>query len=387
MPALPMKTKVTKWLLAAVLIVLIVPLAQRYLAFIHSDPANGAYVNAPDVDFSFEKWWDGTYQDGKSKYVNDNIGFRGDIIRVNNQVDYSLFDKLHYYSGEVGTGRCLWGLEFITSYLGTNCVGYDSARGKLWRLKKVQDTLAALGKTFVLIYAPNKAYFYPEYFPERFKTEKKKVNDLENFSRAADSLGINQLDFNALLLGLKPKTKELLYTRAGYHWSMYGATLAGDSLIRYIEKKRGIRMPHIAVAKINHEHVARETDDDLAKRLNLIFPFTTETYSYPEITYPDEEGKQRPKAIYIGDSFLYQWDCLGILNHINAEWQIWFYFTTLFDRNFTFNGEYKLPVKETDWMKTLLNTDYVVMMYYPNNLPGLGNGFIEKAYDHFYPAK
>jgi hypothetical protein len=44
------------------------------------------------------------------------------------------------------------------------------------RLKYVQDTLASLDKNLILVFAAGKGSFYPEYFPEKYKTEKGVTN-------------------------------------------------------------------------------------------------------------------------------------------------------------------------------------------------------------------
>ncbi len=382
-----MNSKTKKGLLIFFLAVLAMPFAEQCLNFIHSAPVYGAYNAAPDPEFSFENWWAGTYQDGKNKYINDNAGFRSDLLRINNQLDYSLFNKLHFEYGVMGTHGCVWDQLYINAYTGKDYIGHDKILGKMLKLKKIQDTLAALGKTLVFIQPASKAFFYPEYLPLAEQQYKRGPTNLETFVEVADSLDLNQIDFNAWLVSMKGKTKELLYGKQGIHWSIYGSALAEDSLVKYIERKRHISMPHITWDKIDHDKFARETDDDIGRQLNLVVPIEGDVYSYPLWRYPDEDKKTKPKAIYIGDSFLFQWTCLDMYDHVNSDWQVWFYFTTLCNKNFKYGHPFAPKVQEMDWFSELNKADYIVLMNTAKNLPTLGDGFIEQAYDRYFGGK
>ena len=379
-----MHTKLKKGLLAFFLVVLLMPFTEQWLNFIHGAPVFGVFAYAPDVEFSFENWWNGTYQDGKTKYLNDFTGFRPDMLRLNNQVDYTLFNKLHFQYGIMGRAGTVWDQLYIDAYLGRDYIGHDTILSKLTKLKKVQDTLAAMGKTFVLVHPPSKAFFMPENLPENQAKLPRGATNFDVINKVADSLGINQINFGAWLTDQKRVSKEVLYSKQGIHWTLYGATLAVDSFVRYIEIKRNISMPHITIAKIDHDKFPRETDADIGQQLNLAIPVEGEIYSYPDLVYPDENRKSKPKAIYIGDSFTFQWNILGVLNHINADWQIWYYFNTVCNNNYYYGHQYAPRVKEINWIAELEKADYIVLMNTTKNLPTFGDRFIEMAYEHYY---
>ena len=118
----------------------------------------------------------------------------------------------------MGTHHCLYQEPYINAYYGEDFAGYKTIRERSIKLKAIQDTFAKLGKSLVLVYAPNKAAYYPEYFPEHRVHDKKGVTNLEEYRRMADSLGINQIDMNAWFISMKKTTHELLFSKQGIHW-------------------------------------------------------------------------------------------------------------------------------------------------------------------------
>jgi hypothetical protein len=89
-------------------------------------------------------------------------------------------------------------------------------------------------------------------------------------------------------------------------------------------------------------------------------------------------------VIYVGDSFLPIWINAGIMDETNTDWQVWQWFSQYWDKD---SREGKKAVLETPWINALEHTDCLVIMYTSFNLPVLGNGFIEQAYDHYFPRK
>jgi hypothetical protein len=380
-----MEDRIKKGLLFFIFIILIAPLSEQCLNYIDSAPVNGAYIISPDTDFSVDSWWNGRFQAGKTKYLNDQTGFRPDLIRLNNQVDFSLFEKLHYFYGKLGKEGCLWDRVYIDAYYGFDFIGQEKILETSMKLKKIQDTLQKLGKSLVLVQAPCKGWYYPTLIPDLYKDRSRGITNLESYTRIADSLGICQFDFNALFLRLKEQSQDLIYAKQGIHWTMFGAALAADSLINFLERNRKQPMPHIYWTKVDRVVNARFTDNDLSKPLNLIFPMTSEKLSYPEIHFRNEDSCKKQKAIYIGDSFLCQWYYMGLFDHINSDWQIWFRFKTVCSPKYPYGDPNALQVKDMDWMNEVKNSDYIVILYTASGLSNLGNGFIEKSYDYFYP--
>jgi hypothetical protein len=368
-----------------ILAMMLLPLVQTQFHFIESGGLFGDFSNAENINFSWKGWWDGSYQKGKTDYINDQFGFRPDFLRINNQIDYWLFRKLHSNSVVMGKNNCLYQTDYIKAYCGKDYIGADSIRKQLARLKALQDTLERLGKTIIVVHTPCKASFYPDNFPEEMECKENGISNFQTFKHIGDSLHINQIDFNSWYAAQRYKSKALLYSKQGIHWTVYGSLLVADSLTSYIEHKRNITLPHITWSKIEHTHKAKFTDADIAQALNLIFPVTTETFSYPDVHYTNQPTNL--KTIYSGDSFVWTLISDGWMEHTNKDWQFWYYFHEIKNQK-AMAGEaptYNIP--DYDWKSAMTNTDCIILLYTAHNLCQFGNGFIEQAYNYYYPNK
>ena len=320
-----MAWKVKRWLLIFVFTILLVPFLQHCLPFISSGQLYGYYTNASDIEFSWAKWIDGSYERGKTDFCNDHVGFRPDLIRVIDQLDFSFFDKCHY--SELGGDHYLFQSPYIDAYYGEDFAGYQTILERSVKLKALQDTLARLGKSVVVVYAASKASFFPEYFPENRRHDKKGVTNFQTCRHIADSLGINQLDLDTWFISMKNKSKETLFSKQGIHWTEYAAALAADRFVRYIEKLRGVSIPHPVWSQVLHTQKAQYDDDDIAKQLNIIFPLTKETFSYPIVPDMPDTVAKKLKAIYIGDSYGTKMVETKIITQASALCTYYFYFS------------------------------------------------------------
>jgi len=378
-----MKTKIEKGLLLFFLVILFLPFLEQHIPFIESGVLKGGFKDADDAQFSINKWIDGSYQSQKGLYLNDKTGFRADMVRLNNQMDFSFFDKCHAGWGVAGKNQMLFQFPYIDAYYGNDFVGYDTIREKTRKLKAIQDTLRHSGKSLILVYAPSKATFYPEYFPDDRVQAKRGMTNSQAYRRIADSFGINQVDMDTWFASMKNKSKEMLFSKQGIHWTNYGTILAADSLMRYIEQLTNIHVRHPDWSYMEHSDKARFADDDIAKEFNLIFPIARETFAYPVIRNVADSGEKKPNVIYIGDSFGLKLAQCGMLNKMNSQCEMWYYFYDVIHLNdtiYSYTNKY-------DWQGAINKSDCVVLIYTSMNLKELGSGFIEAAYEHYYPGK
>jgi len=382
-----MEEKTKKKLLVFIFMILFLPMVQQNLKIIKSGPLYGRYSHAPDVQFSFEHWFDDTYQKGKSQFYNDFLGFRPDLLRLNNQLDFSLFDKIHGKWALLGQENCLYQYHYIDEYYGVDFIGDSLILQKSLKLKAIQDTLEHLGKTMVLVYAPSKADFFPEDFPKDHMNLPEKKTNFNAFLHTGDSLGIKQLDLNSWFISLKKTSKELLFSKQGIHYTIYGSILAADSLVNYLEQRRNIKMVHPGWTTATHTKIARDPDDDIAREQNLIFRISDETFCYPDLQYPDSDTLKKPKAIFVGDSFGLNLVKEGLIQNIFADWEYWYYFNRVYKINYTDEDHPFSGMDNYDWKSALNNTDCIVLIYTTYTLSQIGHGFIEQVYDYYYPKK
>ncbi len=372
-----------KALLVFVFIVLSLPYLQHRFKVIDSGSLRGFYTTSDDVDLTWKGWFDESYQTGKNNFYNDHIGFREDLVRLSAQINFSFFRKLEYASSKVDKNGSLIASLIVNSYYGKDFLGYDSILRKVIMLKALQDTFGKLGKSLILVHTPCKAFYNAEEMAELMGDIPRKPNNFETVLHYGDSLGVNQVNLNAWFVSMKYQSKELIFSKQGVHWTVYGSILGGDSIVKFIERLRKVRMLHPTWTKIERTSEARDTDNDLAIVLNLIFPVTEEIFSYPEVHYPVDATAVKPNIIYIGDSFVMNLLRNGMMDNVHDHWEFWYYFGELHNRENP--GEYGPPLSKYDWHGAIDKADCIVLAYTAHNIRMLGNGFIEQAYRYYYP--
>ena len=375
-------------MLFVMLLIIALPLLQHSFSFIKSGELEGVMTPHPDVRFEPQKWWDGSYQAEKAAYVNDSVGFRPDLVRLTNQIDFWIFKKLPTVAF-AGNNGYLFKRECIDEYWGRDHTDDGPIRSTLLKLKLIQDTLEKMGKTFVFTYAPSKAYFMPENIPFTLRRSGgRKMSNYHSFIRLGDSLKIKQLDFNALFTAMKDTSKNLLFARLGAHWSLYGSLLATDTLIKFIERERNIRLPHLVITKLCYPDTVMGPDNDLAKCSNLIFPLAKEKLCYPEYHYSaDNTTTKLRQMILIGDSFGGQWLLNKFPQGIAENWEYWYYFATVWNEQNL--SDWTTPIEGYDWQRKISDADCLVFIYNPTNLTAqtTQTAAIEKIYRWLFPGK
>ena len=63
----------------------------------------------------------------------------------------------------IGKENYLYEKGYIDAFFGVDFIGHDSIAISAYKLKMIQDTLAKLNKTLLIILAPGKGDFFPEY--------------------------------------------------------------------------------------------------------------------------------------------------------------------------------------------------------------------------------
>jgi hypothetical protein len=355
------------------------PLLNHCTGIIFSNRLNGDYDLAKDTTFSKQGWWTGGYQEQKDKYLKDNMGFRPDFVRLGRQIDYTLFRES---SGKfVGKGGYLFLDEYIYAFLGKDFMGYDSIKKVVQKMQYVQQSFEQEGKTFLLTVAGSKPEYYPERLPKWPGNKKLGPTNREVFAKYCKQYGVNFIDFNDMLWEIKKTNDGPIYAKQSIHWTIYGATFAVDSAIRFIERERNIDLPNPDFSQLIYVDKALDkTDVDLGENLNLAIPIQ-ENFIYPVIKVPRTATTTSMSTIYIGDSFfwLMQADSLA---HVNHDYQFWHYFKDVFIEDKPQHNECIAQIKDYNWRAKIDSTDCVMIVYTPLNLKRVGV-FIDSVYTYY----
>lgn len=364
-----MKTKAKKTqkgILIFLLLVLAAPGLNSMFNIVQSAGLQGAIVPEKDTTFSIEAWWTGGYQHQKEKYLNDNIGLRPDLVRLNNQLDYFLFKKLHAQQVVLGKNQELFEDGYIKAYYGQDYIGTARIKELMQRLRFVQDSMQRAGRALLLCFVPSKGRYYPEYFPENLKENFTERSNYLELRKQALAEGVHVLDLNGWYLARKGKTAHPLFSKMGIHWTHWGADYAMDSLNHRLEQLLHMDLPDMKFGEVVCTNESRG-ENDIERILNLIWPITKETLCYNTLSF-DPTNKQKPKVIFVGDSFF--WTVLGdgIPQNCYASFNFWNYFNEIWTNDVVEGKATTTNIRNTDWKARIAANDALVLFFTEPNL-------------------
>lgn len=376
------QTKIKQYLFGGIIILLWLPMLQASLNIFKLEPLKGAIETFEKPEFTFETWKSGEYQKNYEKYVNNNFGFRNTLIRINNQQAFSFYNEAKANGVVIGKEGYLFEKNYLKAYLGTDYIGEKAIESQVFKLKKIQDTLEKLNKDLLMIFAPGKGTFFPEYLPDYCAKQKRSKTNYSGYLTAMKSQKINYLDFNQWFLNMKTKSKYPLYSKAGIHWSKYGEYLAADSLIEVIGKMRKTEMTKPVLDKLEVKKVNEKGDYDIGEGMNLFFMMDTYPMAYPTFHYEKPKSKQKaPKVLVVSDSYFWGMFNLGISKEVFADGQFWFYNQEIYPDSY----ESTKNVKDIDIQLEVEKNEVVVLICTDANLFKFAFGFVDQLYAKYYP--
>ena len=353
------------------MLVLALPLLQSRFGLINEKSLEG-YVSEVKMPVPCKEGLFSTnYQSGLELYISRNFGFRASVVRVYNQVQYSLFKKANAYSIVVGRDNYLFAMGYIRALTGENYLGQKRISEKSIKIQKIQRDLESKGKNFIVVIAASKARSLSDKIPDLYLNNTS-VSNYETYVERFEDLNINFIDFQHYFDALKEKSTYPLYPKKGIHWSTYGTYIASDSLVKYIEEECKVDLPDILLDTIEIKP-AFGPDIDIEKSLNLVFPIRDQKYAYPKLSF-DAVGKDSLNVLVIGDSFYFQINGLGIPKHVFGEGsRFWFYYQEVYPN---VNGQ-KVNARDLDFGEQMDNFDLVLLLTQDGTFESFAWDFVE----------
>jgi len=357
---------------------LFLPQVQLKYHLFSEKPLNGIYLRAISPQNSWKSWIEGKYQDSLSKYFNENIGTRSTLVRINNQLNFSLF---HFYNEKnflIGKNNNLFEDYYINAYKGLDFIGYANMQRRVEGLQQLQNRFQKLGITFIFVIEPSKVGVYPEYVPKYYHLTKPDSSNYLTLARilAEPRYRINVIDFYRYFNLIKDTVSYPLYPLAGVHWSTFAAqTLVTDSLLRFMEHVSGRHLLSYNLSEVTWTKKLIPPDNELAETMNLLSPFPCDPMPYGKYATGDTSGCFYPRVLSIADSYYWVIFSFDILQKTFATHDYWYRFMEFYPSQ-------KYDRKTADSVEFLRNDlknhDFVVLMATEINLSNLF-GFVEKA--------
>jgi len=376
-----------KWFLFSMLmLMLFMPIFQSTFNIFEIKPLDGSFAQIEKADFKFftwKRWFDESFQNKINKAIEDNIGYRNILIRLYNQLNYSFFNKTLTQKAVIGKSDCLYEEEYILDYTGYNFIGKKTIAQHLLKTKKLQDFLKKDKHVdLVIIYAPGKASFFPEYIPDKYKPKAKTLSNYEYYAEMSNVLKINHLDLNKWFILMKDTSQYPLYPKYGIHWSTYGMHLAIDTIIKHIEKTKNINLINPLWKKITATDSVKDADYDIEKTLNLLFKLPSERMAYPEIIIKEDTTKDKPNVLVIADSYYWSIYNSGIPQKVFGNHEFWYYNYTIYPDCWGDNARY---VDKNNACENIEKQDIILLMITELNLCRGFFNFTDELYNKYFP--
>ena len=376
-------TRLKNLLLLIIIGLLLFPAVQKSTGVIKTKPLNGFFAASAKPAFSCSTWMKSGYQEQYRLHLEDSVGFKPDLVRLYNQVDFSLFSIPHASKIVIGKDDFLFAESYIQGYLGSDFVGRYYIENKVERLKFLQDFLwKERGILLLVAFAPGKGFYFPEYIPDRLLKRQKGATNYEYYVEECKKAGVNHIDFHRWLILMKDTSRYMLYPKTGIHWSSYGAFLCADSLRKYIEQKMDRKLPHLVLDSIEVVTEARDEDNDIDRTLNLIWKIPHPLMAYPKFHFTYDSLQPKPKALFVGDSFYWYWHYNGIIANTFSNQAFWYYNQDVYPEHNT------APTNtgNLDYPGIILDQNVIILLQTNGGYGDLGSGWVDRAWDYFYPA-
>ncbi|MEI6898470.1 MAG: hypothetical protein WCL00_01225 [Bacteroidota bacterium] len=357
---------------------------RRVFNFSSKENLNGIYQIPSFPAFTFDSLQKGTFQEPFTNYMENIPGLKGTFIRIRNQFDLSLFSIPHAVNVVCGKQKCLFGIDNIRSYEGSDFAGEKYLDTKISELKGLQEELWKQKKILLLlIFAPDKATFFSELIPDRMVRKNRGLTNYTYYTEKCRASGINMIDFNRYFLQAKDTSRYPLYTKTGAHWSSYGAVRAADSMMKYLRAKLMVKLPEMVTYRIDSSLVPLNYDGDISNAMNLLWEIRQPVMVYPQFTFKTDSSSIKPNALFIGDSYYWLWSETGIIKNIFSNSEFRYYDKDVYPETYT----KMMKTWELDPIKSIGRQNVIVLLQTSKvGECDFGYGFVDRIYPDFDPS-
>lgn len=347
----------------------LLPLIQHAFHPIKLAGLQGAFDKGTPPVLKVSSWLEGDYQQKADYYLKNNTGFNGEMVRLRNQLDYSCFGNINTIL-TLGKENYIFDPNYITARTGADKLPDYILSSKSSSIIASIKVLRHLNIPLIICFAPNKANFYPEYLPDSTSPS---VNlNQEYFKTLFINENVQVIDLDKWFISLKNLVPYPLIPKYGAHWSTYGATFAGDTLLKVLASIKNTPVASFSYEDILISEKPMFTDDDYLASLNLMIKWKSPAMAYPQLKF--KEGA-KPDVLIISDSFIWNFFDLQIAqNCFDTASRVWYYNKTSFDNNKNNLGPLLGKIEISD----IKNRDAIILIATGASLKDFGFQFFEQ---------
>lgn len=340
----------------------------------------GEFLKPEKPKFSVDSFLSQSFQKKWSDYKNYNLGFKGLFVKIRNSLNYIFFRELSVVDNVAGKDGFIFSRGSAEQTAGKEYLGKEKNKATIEKINFMKNELEKKGVRFLVVIAPSKELIYPDYLPPPYRGMHRSQTNYSDFVQGYKTNNIPFIDFCPFFKNFRDTSKFPVFTKTGYHWSMYAASLAQDSILNYIEHSLSKPIPKYKSVGIELSDTARISDADFEDPLNLFFSLQESRFFYRKLEMvKSSEKNYHPKVIIIGDSFFWIIKHQKVLPDIfSSESRYWYYFK----KSFPLSDDAWNEIKDVDVVKELESSDYVILFSNVGTLYGFPYGVTDYYYAH-----
>ncbi|MCK9453211.1 MAG: hypothetical protein M0Q90_16060 [Bacteroidales bacterium] len=370
-----------KWikhsLFVLLLLMMILPFIQQTFDVPKIRQLKGAFTVPQKPKWYLDNFLESSYQDSLNTYIEHHIGYRPHLVRLYNQLQYSLFDTVNAQGVIVGKEGYLFELNYIKAMYGLDYVGDEKVNADIEKTAAVNDWLNANDKQLIVVLAPGKGSYFPEFIPANYQPDS---IGKQNYTAYYNGLREEQVDViggNDWFAAIKDSSRYALFPKAGIHWSYYGLGLVFDSVFKLMENHFQTDFIDFELGNIQLTNKLRSPDRDLWEGMNIIFPPDDYAMPYPEFQFEVKNESEMPSVITVADSYYWQWFGGSYATRGFKDNSFWYYNKQIF---FPDNTPPK-DISQVDLFDYIADNDVILLIQTDANMNRFGFGFIDDVYE------
>src|SRR3989338_2015367 len=348
-----MKKKRSTYLAVILVLGLLFPMIQQVTKLVYVRPLSGKLP----VD---------------STHVSDSSALHPACVRLRNQLEFSLFDKLNAQDIYESNG-IFYRYSHATYNEEHAFVGMEKIHRQVKRLAEFNKQWQREGKRVYVVITSSKLHYYRDQLPEWNKTNSRNTNYIQ-YKKALLAAGIDVLDADSWFLERKRKDGIPTMSKGGVHWTLYGGALAIDSLIKRYNSDQKTDYQQVKMAFEPSDKIYPE-DVDAVNLCNLLYP--PQETGLKLIHFPaPEHPKQRLRPVVISDSYfnVIAWTPLHA-QVLDPETPFYYYYQTRFTAADPVGKKFTKQQVKSD----ISSADCIIIITDIQNLEQFGFGFIENV--------
>ncbi len=327
---------------------------------------------------------DGTVQDMAGTYFSEHLPGRDLMIKVRNQMIYSLYDKSPNKNIIIGKNKNLFEEEYVSKYVRVYPpVKEEKVRQLCDSLTAIRDALALRGKEFYVFITPGKARYYEEDVPDLYYYAapfKEREGNYEVFTRVLNDYDLAVYDSIPFLNEYGSNAPVPLFPKTGTHWTRVTGAYVADDFKCFLGEHSRFKFPDMRISYAPSETPV-SPDSDLFDAFNVFSkPYDTYYSVEVETEAAANEQEEKPRLMCRGGSFMGQTIYYLIRGGLFGG-DLYVENTDVYRDNYS-SHEIFSDYSELDLKQALEETDIVIFEVNEAHIPVMGFGIIEYLEEH-----